>query len=484
MRRSIKLISAVSFLSLTAGVVMAAMVNKVDCDIMGYTTPLEDCLEAGGTPLFCPFFDAKDNRKTLCITNSCRGYPLKKEDLDAKASDGRTIWEHVLTYDTCTTSPLEGSEVFYKVVKCQPTSLFQNDICDVGCLAERYPYDTHQGNIAGDMRKCEDSIGTGEHYGYETCNDGWEGGWVKKRTGKCELASCNVKDFPYSSNPNAKYNRGITKSCRVGGNPYYRYSLTDLMDNPSDEACGVANDYTLVNAVCQKECVFTNCTKDNVVNATLNGINFSYNEWSCKLETEDCRIGDVAIVNGVNVGLVSYLPSDSSDKLRIFSTARFSQKLTSGPFEEDAIPLPDRGIGCQNNNVGIYNDKFTIAYMNKMNETSELAYEFPAVVQMQNYAPAGCANGSVCGKGEWYIPSCWELVMVYKNQYVLYNATKNVIGSALVSENIRSSSFDYGRYNRYIAFSGGAGQTGTLTYPAARHSYYNNYPMLSFKLKN
>ena len=475
MRKSIRLVSMVSLLSLVTGVAGAAVVNKIDCEVLGYTTPLSDCKAAGGTPLFCPFFNAKDKPMTLCLTKSCRGYPLIKDDLDSKASDGKTIWEHVESYDTCTTSPTEGSITYYKVVKCKSSSLYQNNICDVGCLAERYPYDSHQGNIAGDMRRCDDS--TGEHYGYETCNDGWEGGWVKKRTGKCELSTCDVKNFPYSSNPNTYYNRGITKQCLVGGNPYYRYSLTDLMDNPSDEACGVANEYTLVNAVCQKKCVFNDCSK-KVVNQTLSGIPFSYNEWSCKLQTEDCRIGDEAVINGVSAGIVAYLPTDSNDWIRIFSMDGFYAKMANGAYEEEGIPLPTNG--CNVNAVGIYNDKFTVAYAIEKNKTSEYPYEFPAVDARQNYAPSGCSG--VCGKGEWYIPTCWELMEMYKNKYILFNVTKNKLGNTLVSSTLRSSSYTWGRYNIGIVYSG-ADWTGSVTTAAARHSNSWNAPMISFKLK-
>ena len=478
MNRKIKLASMVSLLSLIAGVAGAAVVTKFDCEALGYTTPLNDCLEANGTPLFCPFHSV-EKPMTLCLTKSCRGYPLTEEDLESKASDGKGVREHIEELDSCTTGPVEGGKTYYKVVRCKSTSLYQNNLCDVGCLAERYPYDSHQGNIAGDMRRCDDS--TGEHYGYETCNDGWIGGWVKNRTGICELAACDVKNFPYMSNPNAYYNRGITKQCLVGGNPYYRYSSTDSLDNPSDEACGVANEYTLNNAVCQKQCVFSNCSMEEPTRTTLSGIDFEYNNWACKLATEDCRVGDIAIVNGINVGIVTHLPTDSSDLLRIMTSSySFASSITSGSHNAEGLPLPNKN--CSGNELGKYYDKFTLAYMKEKNKTAVEPYEFPGVQKMSTYAPSDCPDGSVCGKGEWYLPSCSELKQIFENRYIVYNITKSSYGSTFINTCVLSSSFYNNERNHSLCFSGSNG-VGGITSPHFRYGTYNFYPMLSFHLK-
>ncbi len=513
MKNNIKFVSMVSLLSLVTGVAGAAVVTKTDCEKLGYTTPLEKCTQDKGTALFCPFFDAKDKPLVLCYSKSCRGYPLKEEEFSQKASDGNMMTYHIKGF------PDNGSFVakqtdsqgilgcfagyendsdgklkeiwYYKIKECKDNSLFQNNICDVGCLAERYPYDSHQGNIAGDMRRCDDSIG--EHYGYETCNDGWEGGWVKNKTGKCELATCSVQNYPYMKDPNTGgFNRGTTKHCLVGGNPYYKYSSTDVMGEPSPEACGVGDysKYTLVGQdgpLCQNTCIFSGCIKTKI-NKTLSGINFSYNEWTCTLDNKsDCRIGDKAALKSgsvnIEIGTVVHLPTDGNDYVRVFSTDKLVDYGADGPFAEDAVPLPQTDCNA-NTAIGKYNTNFLVAYETEKNKTAEPGYEysFPISHKLLDYAPSDCSAGSVCGRGEWASVTCIEGKWMYSDRAILYNATKDKISTTLWSSNIMTESNRGGRYN-YAMNMSGSGVYGLYNHNG-RWTQQTYYPMLTFKLSN
>ena len=514
MKNNIKFVSMVSLLSLVTGVAGAAVVTKTDCEKLGYTTPLEKCTPDKGTALFCPFFNAKDKPLVLCYSKSCRGYPLKEEEFSQKASDGNMMTYHIKDFpENGTFVPKQTDSQgilgcfagyendsdgklkeiwYYKIKECKENSLYQNNICDVGCLAERYPYDSHQGNIAGDMRRCDDS--KGEHYGYETCNDGWEGGWQKTKntanpTGKCELATCSVQNFPYMSDPNTHgFNRGITKQCLVGGNPYYQYSATDLMGEPSPEACGVGtyNSYTLVGPVCQNKCIFSGCIKTKI-NKTLSGINFSYNEWTCTLDNKsDCRLGDEAFVkigaDNIDIGVVTHLPTDESDYVRVLSMKGLYNYGSYGVFAEDSVPLPQ--TDCDTNAIGKYNTNFLVAYETEKNKTAEPGYEysFPISHDLLNYAPSDCSAGSVCGRGEWASVTCMEGKQMYNDRAILYNVTKSKIGTALWSSNIMTESNRSGRYN-YAMLMTGAGTYGLYNHNR-RYLQNTYYPMLTFKLSN
>ena len=438
-------------LMLTATDVSAALVNKPDCELLGYTTPHQECLDVGGTPLFCPFYTT-EQPMTLCLGRSCRGYPLTDADLNSYASDGRKVTEHIEELEECTTGAASDKETFYKVVRCKTGSLYQNNTCDVGCLPERYPYDEHQGNFAGDMRKCEDNVGTGSHYGYETCHDGWEGGWLLHHTGKCTLAECEIKDYPYNNDPNLSVNRGITQTCRVGGNVYYRYSPTDHLGAPSDQACGVANDYTLVNAVCQKQCVFSDCSA-TVINETLGGYAFSYNDWKCRLETPDCRIGDEAVINGVVAGIISHFPDDSHDHVKIFANYNTIAQISTAVHAAELTPISTANYSTYPS--GKYNCKFLLAYAAEKNKTltPENYYQYPAVEETDAYDTDDCSGA--CGVGEWFIASTSELKQIYQNHYLLYNVSKNVLGEDFINRSYTSVSFSDTGNCYTIDFSGG-----------------------------
>ena len=106
-----------------------------DCASLGYKTDVTACLAEQGIPLVCPFANASAP-KCICIKDSCRGYNLSEDgyyedeiSLSSKASDGRSISEHILSYDECTVGTGTEARTLYKVRECKEGSLYQNGKC-------------------------------------------------------------------------------------------------------------------------------------------------------------------------------------------------------------------------------------------------------------------------------------------------------------------------------------------------------------------
>ena len=434
---------------------------KYSCAELGYTTPYEECIAVeGAVPLLCPFYSLSDNhgntvdnKMTLCMIRSCRGYHLTDADLNAQASDKRTIRDHVKELDSCTVGGGNDKFTYYKIVECKEGSLYQNDICDVGCLSARYPYDLHPGDAAGDVVECVDSVG--HWFGYADCNDGWNGGWkdtssTANPTGKCEFASCDLKDYPYMRDPNISLvgenvNRGATSFCSIGANRYYRYTSVDKDGNPlTDNVCGRGEHsaYTLSLGVCKKQCHFSNCVKV-VKEETRHGYTFSYNEFTCTQDTKDCRVGDVAIYDGVEMGYIVHLPNDSSDRLLIVNSQLVNSQWSSGDYYNTNTPIQD---GIDGGDYGKCNGKLLLKYKEVENaKEGYVKYIYPVFEGMNIFAPSGCENIPVCTQGEWYVPTYSEVSKFYSDRYVISSSSgsRDILTLSVGLANEQTSLYSY-----------------------------------------
>lgn len=386
---------------------------KKSCEELGYKTTYSDCIAARGTPLLCPFYSLT-NPLTSCYVRSCRGYSLTDDDLAAVASDGKTYREHTDKLSSCVVGVGEDKTTLYRVDSCKSGSLYQDGLCDVGCSSTRYPYAEHQGSLAGDMRSCSDE--RGEWFGYYTCNNGWVGGWKDTGDGHCNLASCSVEDYPYNQNPNEDENRGAVQTCKIGGNAYYRYVSSSSDNSPT---C-TDNGYTLNWNVCSKDCKINNCSK-RIKNVSNNGYEYSYNEWDCRLQTSNCRVGDFAVINDARIGIIVHMPESEDKRLLIVATSTISGSWgENGLSAKHDIPILDNfGSGTMRYDMdGKYNAKTILKYgeVNSMN--------YPIFSKVQDFSPSGCSS-DVCAKGEWYIYAGGELTYIYNNRYVMRNAMKN-----------------------------------------------------------
>jgi len=435
---------------------------KASCESLGYSTLYNDCISAGGMPLLCPFY-TKENPYSACLIRSCRGYGLTENDLKSTASDGKKLQEHIEVTDECTVGYGKDITKYYRVGKCKDGSLYQNGVCDVGCSATKYPYDKHPGTMAGAVENCIDE--KGEWFGYTSCNEGWV-----LSGAKCNLGSCSLTEYPYSSDPNVVENRGATLTCNIGKNTYYRYTAQDKEGNALTSGTCSSMGYTLNRGVCSKNCEFDNCTS-TLKNVNNNGYTYSYNEWSCRQKTSNCRVGDYAVIGGQRVGIVAHLGTSTGAKTIVMSTTRLGAAFGSGEAAMYTIPLlsTDWSGGDQQGN---YNTKTWMAWA-RGNST----YDYPLINQINSYSSANCSH-DICQAGEWYLYGGGELSNIYFNRYIVYHATGD---STFTSEYKVVSSQMWGNYVYCVLFSGGG--TGYYTTSEGRGSWRAANPIISFTLK-
>lgn len=81
------------------------------------------------------------------------------------------------------------------------------------CAAETYPFSTKPDETIGTLISCQS--GDDKHYGFSSCNDGWE-----IKNGNCEIRDCS--GYPYTAIPDTA--AGAVTSCRSGANIFYTYN--------------------------------------------------------------------------------------------------------------------------------------------------------------------------------------------------------------------------------------------------------------------
>ena len=473
--------------SVIAGLAMsspawAALVpeDKADCESLGYTVDFDECLAQKAMPLLCPFYSV-NNKKVACIINSCRGYPLKESDFSQMMSDGQPLSAHIdgdfvpeQTESAAALGCRAGWEKsggtlkevwYYKIKKCKDSSRFQNDKCDVGCdKVNKYPYSSHPGDLAGEVDNCVDKDGT--WFGYKSCNDGWY-----LSSGRCELSSCEIKDYPYMGNPNQEEDRGLTKTCKIGGNTYYRYTGVDSQGNALTSGGCSNKGYTLVNAVCAKNCEIGDCVNESkeVSYTAGDGTVYKrkYNEWSCKTKTANCRVGDYAVIDGQQIGIIFHLPDAKLNKTLVAAKTMVGDRTWGqGVTENIDTPIPNvTGVGAKSDYNGKYNTNVLINF-----KQSNASYQYPCAEYCVNYEPSNCPH-KMCQKGEWYLPGFGELLFQVEERYVLANIFNNF--GLYVSWFYMSSSSEGNATNYYLLVGG-----NMQSWP--KYFGYNTQPILSF----
>jgi len=451
--RNILLVTTI--LSFTATATFAALdeAAKKSCAEMGYNSTVDGCLAEGGTPLLCPFSETDEN-SCVCLKESCRGYNLLK-DSDGSyyylSSDGTkvsavptvgTVESNIVgDIESCVVGFDADAITYYRVPECKEGYLYQNNICDIGCdTTSKYPYNYHPGNLPGIVEMCKNE--SGEWYGYTSCNSGWT-----LKDGKCNLNDCDIKNYPYNTDPNAKKVRGTTETCRIGGNPYYKYT-----------SCN--DGYELKKSICVGSCEIDvdNCTS-TAVNINAANYPYSYNDWKCPLVDKDsCMIGDNATINGKSIGTVFYI---SEDKILVMGDNRGAIRWGNGLAESTDIPteiLPNitsTALAVQDydgkqktNAIKAYVHSSDSDEFNDSGCTTSVTdalCSYPAATKCYNYSTTNC-NHNMCQQGEWYLPALGELGYMYDNRYILYNVT----GSTVFTNSYFWSSTEYSSTHAWL----------------------------------
>ncbi len=461
------LIMSVFSLSLSSLAQAAELSVEQQCLALGYDTRISDCEAAGSAALICPLNNGSANL-AVCITDSCQGYPLFRENgkfyyidqdggkVEAVPSKGQITDYMDGDFETCTAGYGDNAVTYYRVPKCKGEALYNDYFCDVGCDTEKkYPYTYHPGNTAGIVQKCvaKDKV----YYGYSLCNKGWLGGWANGGIGKCNLDDCDMVDYPYSVEPNASYykeNRGKTEICKIGGATYYRY----VECNGSDFVLKGVNTSDKKGTVCARKCPVTNCTNTPFMHTYPNGDTAEINDWSCKIKNTRCTLGDIATFNGKEIGVIVNI---SEDKIflvpvnYVLASKSLAKDVNAGTQEFPQLTNHDTSTSgkIQTNGILIFG--------------KQTGYEYPVIEYCLNYST--CSE-SFCASPEWYLPSVNEMDSSFKAKYLV----ANVMGD----RNFPTACFYTSSQQRYDMCilrnaNGGCG--------ASKTGLYKFLPMLSFR---
>lgn len=459
-------------LTVVSASLAAAEELKPDCETLGYTQDVDACKAAGGLPLYCPYATVK-SQKCICLSKSCRGYPLLKngggdgyyylsdkgEKVAAVPSKGKFDDYVDGALDACVTGTQAEAVTYYRIAKCKSSATYQNNICDEGCdTVNVYPFTVHPGSLPGTVRSCVNA--EGEYWGYESCNDGWS-----LSNGRCLFNDCDVVTYPYTANPNTAQNRGAVLSCYIGSNAYYKYSDKDKDGNALDSGTCAQKGFTQANSVCYDTCEI------NVAKCSKTAKD-GYVKWSCPLAKSTCRVGDYATINGAKIGVIAHLPSADDDRTLVIADKLYNNVWQSGETEDlkNLSNVPDVGqsdaLTISDSNNGQRITALIMAY-----KQANPSVSLPLASNAAAYAPDVCASVAMCQKGQWFLPVLGEVQYIFENRYVLYN----VLGDAalLSGKFFAANECDY-RFVWSFYFS-----------DALQQGWYKNqngymYPMLAF----
>ena len=110
---------------------------------------------------------------------------------------------------------------------------------------------------------------------------------------------------------------------------------------------------------------------------------------------------------------------------------------------------------------GKSNTQKILSYIKSMGYTAQ------AATATSKYAPSVCANGSICGAGEWYLPALGELWTLYNNISTINSKLSSAGGSAIRMSLYWSSNEADVKYVWCVNFSNGSYSSwykSTITY--------------------
>ena len=165
-------------------------------------------------------------------------------------------------------------------------------------------------------------------------------------------------------------------------------------------------------------------------------------------QSGDCvrryNIGDIYYYNNTAIGIVFYDDGETIKIVALTDVNASGGQASSGQtinWSDDNNTTYDVD-GLTNYS---YRDEAIKDMDGKSNTQKILSYikskGYPAqaATATSKYAPSICANGSICGAGEWYLPALGELITLYNNKSTINSNLGSAGGTAMTEHYYFSS---------------------------------------------
>ena len=369
-----------------------------------------------------------------CVENDCSAYPETSNSITGCSSSS---------------SCLSGTKTTYKCDTCYTGYEVLNGACNKTCTYTATNLPTNCATATGSCQLGSAS-GTTTYYATtcSTCNNGYE-----VSSGSCVAAACTG----FNSASSTIANCSTTSSCQKGATKVYKCDTCTTDYEPDENGgCKLSCALSLTTLPTGCSTVTDSCVKNgttyysDICLTCISGYEFDGNG-KCKVKSY--AIGDIYEYNGTPIGVVFYddenitkivaltdITKDGTSRSEKMSWANSS----SYDWNTGATQTSVESTALKDTN-GKYNTQKILAYIKANRRTAE------AATATSLYAPSVCRTGSICAKGNWYLPAAGELWTLYSNKATLNSKFTSNSGTAFLTLSYWSST-EYDSGNAWTIF--------------------------------
>ncbi len=176
---------------------------------------------------------------------------------------------------------------------------------------------------------------------------------------------------------------------------------------------------------------------------------YTYQSGDCVSSRKKYNIGDIYYYNNTAIGVVYYDDGKTTKVVALtYINASGDQDTGGVPAITWSTPYSDSDIYSYDVS-GLTNfdsESTAIKDMDGKSNTQKIlsyikskGYTAQAATATSKYAPSVCANGSICGAGEWYLPALGELQIIWTNVAIIDKGMVSVGGNTINQCDIWSS---------------------------------------------
>ena len=176
---------------------------------------------------------------------------------------------------------------------------------------------------------------------------------------------------------------------------------------------------------------------------------YTYQSGDCVPSRKQYAVGDIYYYNDTPIGVVFY-DDGKTTKIVALTDINTNGEPANGAYLDWSTSILDSKCYYDVNGLTNITDKdIAIKDMDGKSNTQKIlayvqskGYEAQAATATSKYAPSVCANGSICGAGEWYLPALGELE-VLNNNWSSINSKLNSANGNEMSGRFYWSSTEY-----------------------------------------